>query len=404
MKKLRESIVTALGAGRAILDKAEKEGRSLSAEETAAWDKAILDVRKFKDELSKCEEQVRLEDEFRAPASSPIVEPPGSGEAAQRSGKEEMERRVFCKLLREGKSALSDVEIRALQIGPSSSGGYLVPVEFAKNIILKLKDEVFVRSRATVLPMINSDGIGNPALDTEPADATWTSEVGTGEEETTIAFGRREMKPHPLAKLLKSSKRLLRAAAIDVETLIRDRFAYKFGITEEKAFLTGSGAEQPLGLFIASANGINTDRDVSTGNTTTAITGDGLQAAKFSLKKQYRRRAEWIFHRDALSKIAQLKDGQGRYIFQPGLQLGSPDTLLGHPFNESEYAPNTFTTGLYVGLFGDLSFYWIVDSLAMEIQPLYELYAASNQVGFIARKETDGMPVLGEAFARVKLA
>ncbi len=37
----------------------------------------------------------------------------------------------------------------------------------------------------------------------------------------------------------------------------------------------------------------------------------------------------------------------------------------------------------------------------MTIQRLAELYAATNQVGFIARKETDGMPVLEEAFARL---
>ena len=33
-----------------------------------------------------------------------------------------------------------------------------------------------------------------------------------------------------------------------------------------------------------------------------------------------------------------------------------------------------------------------------------ELYAESNQVGFIGRLECDGAPTLAEAFARVKLA
>ncbi len=40
----------------------------------------------------------------------------------------------------------------------------------------------------------------------------------------------------------------------------------------------------------------------------------------------------------------------------------------------------------------------------MEVQRLVELYAATNQVGLIGRMESDGMPVLEEAFARVKLA
>jgi HK97 family phage major capsid protein len=70
----------------------------------------------------------------------------------------------------------------------------------------------------------------------------------------------------------------------------------------------------------------------------------------------------------------------------------------------SEYAPSTFTTGLYVGILGDFSKYWIVDALDMEMQRLVELYAATNQIGFIGRKETDGMPCLEEAFVRVTLA
>ena len=79
--------------------------------------------------------------------------------------------------------------------------------------------------------------------------------------------------------------------------------------------------------------------------------------------------------------------------------------LMGFPMNVSENAPNTFTTGLYVGILGNYERgYWIVDSMNFEIQRLDELYAATNQVGFIARRETDGAPVQEEAFVRVKLA
>ena len=82
------------------------------------------------------------------------------------------------------------------------------------------------------------------------------------------------------------------------------------------------------------------------------------------------------------------------------------DHLLatGLQFFMSEYVPNTFTTGKYVGILGDFSFYWIVDALNLEVQRLDELYAATNQIGFIGRMETDGMPVLEEAFVRVALA
>jgi HK97 family phage major capsid protein len=66
-------------------------------------------------------------------------------------------------------------------------------------------------------------------------------------------------------------------------------------------------------------------------------------------------------------------------------------------------ALNTFTTGQYVGIVGDFSFYWIAHALNVSVQRLVELHAATNQVGFIGRLESDGMATLDEAFARVKL-
>jgi HK97 family phage major capsid protein len=57
-----------------------------------------------------------------------------------------------------------------------------------------------------------------------------------------------------------------------------------------------------------------------------------------------------------------------------------------------------------VGILGAWNYYWIVDSLAMEIQALFELYARTNQNGYICRCECDGAPVQPAAFRRVQLA
>jgi HK97 family phage major capsid protein len=110
------------------------------------------------------------------------------------------------------------------------------------------------------------------------------------------------------------------------------------------------------------------------------------------------------FHRDAIKQIRKLKDGQGNYLLQVGISADKPDTFLGKRFYESEYAPNTFTTGLYVGMIGDFSFYWIVTSLAMEVQILAELYSEQNAIGLIGRMEVDAAPILENAFARSRLA
>jgi len=154
---------------------------------------------------------------------------------------------------------------------------------------------------------------------------------------------------------------------------------------------------------VASNDGIPTTRDI-TASSATAFTGDDLQDVKYGLKPQYRMAAAWLLHRDAVKRAAKLKDGNGQYMLQAGLSADIPDRILGLPFLESEFAPNTFTASQYVALLGDFSWYWIADALDMTIQRLVELYAESNQVGFIARYEGDGMPVQPEAFSRLKLA
>jgi HK97 family phage major capsid protein len=87
------------------------------------------------------------------------------------------------------------------------------------------------------------------------------------------------------------------------------------------------------------------------------------------------------------------------------LASGAPPTLLGRPVLVSEYAPNTFTTGKYVAVVGDFKTgYWIADTLDLSITRLNELLALSLRTGFLCTKETDGAPVVAEAFRRLKLA
>lgn len=322
---------------------------------------------------------------------------PGTPEYARSRPEYEEE---FRGLLRGGRPG----QYRALQAGADDEGGYtVVPQQFMTGLIKAVDDAVMIRPLATVHQIPNAASLGQASLENDPADAAWTSELAIGSEDSTMDFGKRELRPHPLAKYIKVSKKLIRASGENVDAIVRDRLAYKFGITEEKGFLTGSGASQPLGVFTASDDGIGTARDVSTGNTTSSMTFDGLINAKYNQKGQYWPRCRWIFHRDGVKQIATLKDGNGQYIWRESARAGEPDMLLGFPILMSENAPNTFTTGKYVGILGDFSFYWIAEALDMSVQVLLELFAATNQNGYIGRMEVDGMPVLAEAFTRVKL-
>jgi len=295
-------------------------------------------------------------------------------------------------------------EERNLQFDIDDKGGYLAPPQVMLDVIKKVDDILHIRQYATVYVGIPDSGIGIPSIEADPSDAEWTGEISSGTEDTSMEFGKRQLIPTASKKHIKVSNKLLRLP--QAESIVLDRLAYKMALPQEKAFLTGDGANKPLGLFTASDSGIPASRDVSTGNTTTSIKFDGLIAAKYSCKSQHRRNGRWIFHRDGVEQIAKLKDGEGRYIWREAMSADALPTLLGHEVLESEHAPSTFTTGLVVGLFGDLSQYVIGQSLTAEITRNPFRYEEDDQTAFFTRAYLDAMPasVGGEAFSRVKLA
>ena len=409
LKKLRDQRGTLVKEARTIIDKAETEKRALTAEEDAKYDELFKKQDETRADIER-EEQIAEAERQSAEQALREKDDKKNEERETLTGEERANprasdeyRKAFDRFIRGGRSACSEAEVRALQADSDVLGGYTVaPMQMVDTLIKAVDNAVFIRQRATKFRLASAASMGAASLDADPADADWTAELATGNEDSAMAFGKRELHPRPLAKRIKISNKLLNLNPA-IAAFVMARLAYKFGVSQEKAFMTGNGANQPLGVFTASASGIPTTRDVSTGNATTAPTMDGLISAKFALKGNYWGSADWMFHRDVMAVVAKLKDGNGHYLWRESVREGEPDRLLGRPIMMSEYAPNTLTTGLYVGILGDFSNYWIADAIDMQVQRLVELYAETNQTGFIGRLETDGMPVLSEAFVRVTL-
>lgn len=285
---------------------------------------------------------------------------------------------------------------------PATAGNLSAPTQFVEQLIKGLDDIVFMRAISHITPAIGAaQSLGFPYRATSAADADWKAEIAAAGAETALSYGLREFKPNRLTKLIKLSKTLVGHSNLAPQVVL-DELRYVIGITQEKAYMTGDGSGKPLGIFTASNNGIPTTRDVTATNATKLIFDD-LINTKYALKGQYHPRAQWVMHRDAVKMIAKIKDKDDQYIWQPSAQAGQPDRLLGSPVNMSEYAPNTFSAGNYAAVYGDFSNYWICDADQLTLQVLNELYATTNQIGYLFQYFGDGAPVVGEAFARVKM-
>lgn len=400
------------GQIKSILDLGE-----LSQEKTNELDKLYAAYDAVEAEATRMEKSLEKAAEIAERHAAIDHEPTNrlgvkSARPDQLSGEQANERKAWNRFLKVGEKNLTEAEKKSLRADSASEGGYLsAPQQVLAEYIKAIDDLVFIRQLGTVYPLDMADSLGVPTIESEVNDPEWTSELNTGTEDTGLKTGKRELKPTPLARQIRLSRKLIRQSMINADALVQERLAYKFAVVQEKAFMTGTGANQPLGVFTASTSGISTARDVATAGAS-AITGDDLLNTKHALKAAYwnRPNTRWILARQVLNAIRKLKDTTNNYLWSPGLGPGGgltgglPPTLIDVPYVVSEYAPSTITTGLYTAIIGDFSFYWIAEAQRLEIQVLNELYAATNQVGYIGRMELDGMPVLEEAFARMRQA
>ena len=340
-------------------------------------------------------------------------------------------REAFRDWLRDG--TISGRNVRALQADADTAGGFTVPLQIFQNeVIQAVHDNVYLYGRSRNFTVDRAESLGAPVLQTPLALPTWGTELSVGTADTAMNFGKRELRPHPLVGEILVSKKLLRQSGIDVEGLVRDQIAYKIGVRLEQALLNGLGVFQPLGLFSTDAsNPVTTGTDITAASsfTISSTAADDLIALKFNLKQQYWGSAVAVVNRLHGVQIRQMKDANGQFIFTPGFSAGLQsndgfDRILNMPILMSEYAPvstgvgsaptcnqitaitgnstNVALTG-YVAAMFDPSFIWTAQALSLNIQHLTELKAESNQDAFIFRMEVDGMPVLGEAFARYRL-
>lgn len=310
---------------------------------------------------------------------------------------------AFKSYLKWGVQRLTADEVKALSAGDDQAGGYLVMDQYRAELITKQREMSAMRRLARVLPAIPGGSSITPSQENDLSNAEWTTEIKTGSADSVKPFGRRILTPHPLAKRIKVSNTLLRSTNFNVEAWVRDEMAYQFAIPEENAFINGSGAGQPLGLLNT------TGLPVYTTAASTNVTGDDIINWVYSLPARYAPGARILCNRAFIRKVRTLKGTDNNYLWQPGLQGGSPSVILDVPYEFSDRfddglsVADAWEANAVVAVIGDFSYYWIVDSLNLGIQRVSELYAETNETGFIGRKEADGQVVVAEAFYGLKV-
>ena len=196
--------------------------------------------------------------------------------------------------------------------------------------------------------------------------------------------------------MIKVSNELLNDSAFDIASYISGRFGVAMGNAEENAFINGDGDKKPTGLLA--------DTCAELGVTAAAegvVTFDEIFQLYYSLKAPYRRKASFLCNEAILLQMMTLKDGNGNYIWKPGLDTAKPDTILGRPIYTSTFMPLP-AKGEKAICFGDYSYYWVADRSNRTFRRLNELYARTDQIGVLNTQGVDGKLSLSEAVKYLK--
>lgn len=286
---------------------------------------------------------------------------------------------------------LSPEQTRALNAGTADKGGYLVPETFVATIIMKLTEKSYMRPLATVS---TSSSVENLPVEGDDGANGWIDEGGVyPESDPTI--GQEIMKAYKTGRILKVTEELLQDSMTSIEAYIALKFTKSTTKAEEFAFVLGDGVSKPTGFLITAQVGKTTA-------STTSITADEIIDLWGSLDEDYASQAVWKMNRNTLVLIMKLKDGNGDYLVNKGLN-GAPSTLLGRPIVINKYMP-AIAAGAKPISFGDMSYYFIKDRKAMSMKRMDELYAATGHVGFRVDKRVDGKLVLAEAVKALQMA
>lgn len=347
--------------------------------------------------------KIEAEERFAAlnkPQGPPI--PPQTTEDAETEQRNAAYTDAFVSYLRGGEARLSTeqralllpVEDRALSSQIGSQGGYLVPEGMRASIIEALKLFGGIRPLAEILPTDQGNDLLWPANDDTANEGEIIAENTTATEQDT-AFTAIRLGAHIFSsKYVKVPNSLLQDSAVPLDTYLGRKFGERIGRIQAKKFIHGTGSGEPQGIVF----GRDTAKDV---DTTAAVTFDNLQDLIVKVDPAYRQLpgTGFVMNDTVAAAIRKIKTGISgdlQTIWQPSMQLGTPDRLLGWPVTIDQAMDADAATGGGSGatgkpvLFGNVREAYIIrDVLSVAVARLAELFALLFQTAFIGFARSD---------------
>lgn len=428
------------------LDKrAVTEKRDLSQDEKNQWDKMEADISQFDKDIEREEKRMKLiaidnENQEREKSVKTgermknlgererrqILDKVYNGQALsadERACMDEMEKRseAFSRLLIYGPEGITPEERSLIQsralTSDATTGNYLVAEQYSYEVE---RVQVLQGGMLEACRVVRSAKGGNlpwPTNDDTANTAEWLAQSAEATLGTDATIGLATFADYVLSSgPIKVTEMLINDSAFNIQEFVTTIAGERLGRKANAGFTTGTGSGQPTGLFKASYATVG--KQTAANN---AITYDELIDMIHSINPVYRRKPSpanfkaaganpmgsthtgWMFNDATLAVIRKLKDDQNRPLWEPSIQAGVPDMLLGYPYIINPDVASIASNAL-VAAFGDFSGYLIRKIEQSAVKRLSERYAEFYQVAWLMFERYDGQLINTSKVKTLKMA
>lgn len=375
--------------------------RMVEGAEQAEVDAIFADADKVQENIRGLEKIETVEKAYEAVVNARSAED-RTAETRATKGDEEVRMDAFRSLV-SGRDLTAEQRAimtrDAQSTGVAADGGYAVPTTLANEI---------VKAAIVFGPMLDGSifdvvttATGAPLNFATKASSRKARLIGEGESATAIAakLGQKTLNAYKLTTdVAVASRELLQDAGVNIEQWLVEELSESYGLGANEYLTTGTGSNQPAGIATALA----ANAAVTAGSL--AVSADDLLDLQYGVNSAYRSRGRYMFSSNMEKALRKMKDSEGNYIWQPGMQAGVPATVFGKGYViNDDMATGTAAANRVDAIFGDMKGYKVRVSRALGITRLNELFALSDQIGWVGFTRIDGDVIQPAALKALKL-
>lgn len=384
---------------KALVEEVRERGDDFTAEEREKFDRLVTDVDAMKADEKRLLDAHRVEREAaEARQEYERVISPAAIDAVDRQATDDVlaffrgqgprARDFDLTRVAAEKAALRagarGKEFRDLTVGTAAAGGNTVPTDFVRRLYDYL--ERYTGMRRANVTVLTTTGGGN--LEVPKVVTGGTAAIvgeGTALAEVDATFGKVTLGSWKYGQLSQVSNELLSDTGVDLVGFLARDFGRSIGRATNAHYTTGTGTNQPLGVFTAMGTALTGANSVG-GSATYA----NLITLRHSVNEEYRMNgAEWMTADASVGALMNIVDSNGRPILNIAANVGEPDTMLGYPIVTNPGVAALGTGAKWLA-FGDFSAYYIRDVGQVRVERSDEFAFSSDLVTWRGILRTDG--------------